>query len=119
MLVNWMGDQERVDAGLPQQVRGEFHLVDSPCQWDPKCPKREPKESVAKHQRRKKQVDPARGECPCGELWRAELDADDGVLAARFKLEDGRLPDKVVEVLQKDRRFNWDWTLDKPLPPRE
>jgi len=91
-VVVWMGVQERTDAGLPQRVRGEFHLVDSPCQWDPKCPKRELGQSVAQHKRMKKAVGAEREECPCGGLWRAKVEANTGVLAARFKLQDGKLP---------------------------
>lgn len=64
-------------------------------------------------------MDPKRVDCPCGEVWRAELEPDNGVLAARFNLVNRRLPEKVVEVLQKDARFVWDWERDAPVPPVE
>ena len=60
-----------------------------------------------------------RFECPCGEVWRVELEPDTGVLAARFQLVRDRLPEKVLEVLQKDARFVWDWERDEPVPPVE
>ena len=69
--------------------------------------------------KRNKAVDPKRFDCPCGEVWRAELEPDNGVLAARFQLVCDRLPEKVLEVLQKDARFVWDWERDEPVPPVE
>ena len=47
------------------------------------------------------------------------MEPDTGVLAARFQLVDDRLPEKVLEVLQKDARIVWDWERDEPVPPVE